>query len=81
MNVNEEIRARIREEMTRQNITQAELARRLGVKQPSVAQIMSGKRGTMPESLLDLLCALGLTLKAVPLDAQAERPGGAGDEH
>lgn len=68
MNVNEEIRARIREEMARQNVTQSELARRLGIKQPSVAQILSGKRGTMPDSLLDLLNALGLTLKAVPIE-------------
>lgn len=67
MDVNERIRARVRQEMTRQGLTQHELARRLGVKQPSIAQLLSGKRGTMPESLLDLLGALGLTLEAVPV--------------
>ena len=65
--MNERIRARVRQEMTRQGITQHELARRLGIKQPSVAQLLSGKRGTVPESLLDLLGALGLTLDVVKL--------------
>ncbi len=68
MNVNERIRIRIREAMNMQGVTQAELARRLGVKPPSLAQILSGKRGTMPESLMDVLHALGLTLEAVPAD-------------
>ena len=64
--MNQRIRQQIRGEMARQNITQAELARRLGVKPPSLSQILSGKRGTMPESLMDVLTALGLTLEAVP---------------
>ena len=52
--------------MQKQGITQAELARQLGVKPPSLAQILSGKRGTIPASLMDVLQALGLTLEAVP---------------
>lgn len=64
--MNEQIRAEIRDAMNRQGITQAALARRLGVKPPSLAQILSGKRGVMPESLMDVLHALDLTLKAVP---------------
>jgi len=66
MDVNAKIRVQIREEMNRQGITQAELARRLGIKPPSLAQVLSGKRGTMPESLMDVLEALGLELVAVP---------------
>lgn len=67
--MDERIRAHMRQEMMRQGVTQAELARRLNIKQPSVAQILSGKRGTIPESLLDLLGALGLTLEVVPVDS------------
>lgn len=74
MDVNERIRLRVRDEMTRQGITQAELARRLGVKQPSIAQIMSGKRGTIPQSLMDMLEALGLTLEAVALAETVNPP-------
>lgn len=64
--MNARIRVKIREEMNRQGVTQAELARQLGVKPPSLAQVLSGKRGTMPESLMDVLDALGLELVAVP---------------
>ena len=64
--MNERIRARVRAEMAQQNLTQIELARRLGISPPALSQIMSGKRGTMPESLMNVLEALGLTLEAVP---------------
>ena len=66
MDVNERIRVQIREAMSTQGLTQAELARQLGIKPPSLAQVLSGKRGTMPSSLMDVLHALGLTLAAVP---------------
>lgn len=52
--------------MVQQNLTQIELARRLGISPPALSQIMSGRRGTMPESLMNVLEALGLTLEAVP---------------
>ena len=66
MDVNQKIRVQVRETMAAQGLTQAELARRLGIKPPSLAQILSGKRGTIPASLMDVLHALGLTLEAVP---------------
>lgn len=62
--MNERIRQSIRQEMDRQNVTQAELARKLDVKPPSLSQVLSGKRGLMPESLMDVLDALGLELVA-----------------
>lgn len=72
MTVNERIRVQIRVAMTERGVTQAELARQLGVKPPSLAQILSGKRGTIPESLMDVLQALGLTLEAVPTQREPE---------
>ena len=65
--MNEEIRSRIREEMARKGMSQRELAERLGVTPSALSQVLSGKRGTMPESLMDVLNALGLTLEAVPV--------------
>lgn len=65
--MDERIRARVRDEMTRRGMSQKALAKQLGISPPALSQIMSGKRGTMPESLLDVLEALGLTLDAVPL--------------
>lgn len=56
----------MRQVMAEKNLTQVELAKRLGVKQPSIAAILSGKRGTIPQSLLDLLDALDLELNAQP---------------
>jgi transcriptional regulator with XRE-family HTH domain len=68
MDVDQKIRLRIRQEMKRQNITQAELARRLSIKPPSLAQILSGHRGILPESLMNVLAALGLTIEILPSD-------------
>jgi transcriptional regulator with XRE-family HTH domain len=74
MDVNERIRARIRAEMNRQGMSQAELARQLGIKPPSLSQVLSGKYGHMPQSLMDVLEALGLTLEAVPVANAAPVP-------
>lgn len=74
MGVDEEIRGRIRQEMGRKGLTQRDLAKRLGVSPPALSQIISGKRGTMPDSLLDVLNALDLTLKAVPKDSTGAGP-------
>ena len=63
--MNQEIRATIRETMRRQGLTQIELARQLKISPPALSQVLSGKRGTMPESLLAVLNALNLTLEAV----------------
>lgn len=67
-NVNSEIRTSIREAMSRQGLTQVDLAKRLGISPPALSQVLSGRRGTMPESLMDVLHALGLTLEAVPTE-------------
>lgn len=43
-------------------LTQAALAERLGVSQPAVAALLSGRRGQIPQSLVDMLEALDLEL-------------------
>jgi transcriptional regulator with XRE-family HTH domain len=62
MNTDERIRLAIREAMNDKGLTQQELADKLGIKQPSVAQLISGKYGAIPQSLLDVLEALDLEL-------------------
>ncbi|WP_293909898.1 helix-turn-helix transcriptional regulator [Deinococcus sp.] len=66
MDVNERIREQVKQEMKRRGLSQIELARQLGITPPALSQVLSGKRGTMPGSLMDVLHALGLTLEAVP---------------
>lgn len=56
--------------MQERGLTQAELARQLGIKPPSLAQILSGRRGRVPESLLDVLQALDLHLDARPIQEE-----------
>ena len=57
----------IKEAMTRQGLNQANLAKRLGISPPALSQLLTGKRGTIPESLMDVIHALGLSLEVVPL--------------
>jgi transcriptional regulator with XRE-family HTH domain len=56
------IREALKRTMREKGLTQAALAERLGIKQPSVADILTGRRGRQPESLLNLLDAVGLEL-------------------
>jgi transcriptional regulator with XRE-family HTH domain len=56
------IREAVKRAMRERGITQVELAKRLGIKQPSVADLISGRRGKQPQSLLDMLDALSLEL-------------------
>ena len=64
------IRMRVRARMAELKLTQVELARRLGIKPPSLAQILNGRRGRVPKSLLDVLNALALRLEVVPDDQE-----------
>lgn len=68
------IRDTVKRVMHKEGLTQAALAERLGVKQPSVADILSGRRGRQPESLLNLLDALGLELTVTPKAPTATTP-------
>jgi transcriptional regulator with XRE-family HTH domain len=72
MDVNERIRLQVRQAMKRKGVSQAELARQLGITPPALSQVLSGRRGTMPTSLMDVLQALGLTLEAVPFPQEQE---------
>ena len=56
------IRQAIKERMAGKGITAADLARELDVSHQAVSQIISGERGKIPQSLMDVLAKLGMTL-------------------
>ncbi len=62
MKTDEQVRLAMREAMNEKGLTQQDLADMLGVKQPSVAQLISGKYGAIPQSLLNALEVLDLEL-------------------
>lgn len=70
MDTDDLIRQRIRARMQERGLTQAELARQLGIKPPSLAQILSGRRGKVPESLLAVLSALALRVDVQPIEEE-----------
>jgi len=53
-----------------QGLTHAAIAKKLGIKPPSVTFILTRKRGLIPQSLLDVLDALGLEVILQPKAAQ-----------
>lgn len=65
------IRQAIKEKMAGNGITAADLARELDISHQAVSQIISGDRGKIPKSLMDVLSKLGMTLKVGEDDAKA----------
>ncbi|GHF65135.1 hypothetical protein GCM10017781_46090 [Deinococcus metalli] len=55
----------MRAAVRRRGLTHAQLASRLGIKQPSVTQLLNGTYGKIPQSLLEALDALGLEITVV----------------
>lgn len=58
----EKIRSEIERVMREKRFSQVEIANRLGISRSAVNQLLSGERGTIPNSLLALLDALDLEL-------------------
>ena len=51
------------------NLTQSQLSKISGIKQPNIAKLENGTRSPQVYTLLKLLVAMGYTLRVVPLDA------------
>lgn len=51
----------------RLNLTQNELSKRSGIKQPNIAKLENGTRSPQVYTLLKILVSMGYTLKVVPL--------------
>ena len=67
------IRRAIKAQMQRLGVSNADLARKLGVKPPHVSRVVSRQSARIPDSLLTLLAALDLELTVRPR-AEGERP-------
>lgn len=61
-----QIRLAIKHRLVDLGVSQQDIADKLEVKRQAVSAIVSGKRGLLPKSLLDVLDSLGLDLVAVP---------------
>jgi ribosome-binding protein aMBF1 (putative translation factor) len=60
--VDKKIRQAIEARMNKVGLSNAELARKMKVSPQAVGQIINGQRGRIPDSLNDLLKAIGLEL-------------------
>ena len=52
----------------KQKLSQEELSKKTGLKQPSIARIENGKISPTTNTLIKILYPMGYTLKVVPLD-------------
>lgn len=57
-----QLREKIREAMKRKRLSQADLARALGVSPSRISVLVSGKRGRIPEALVRMLDYLDLEI-------------------
>lgn len=68
--MNEQVRNAARHALKNQGLTQAEVAEKIGLKQPDIARLLNGKVGQVPENWQKLLDTLGLQIIAVPVDKE-----------
>jgi predicted XRE-type DNA-binding protein len=68
MEADQAIAQALRDEMKRRGLTQTQLAELAGIPQPSVARVLTGKRGKISTDLIKMLNALGLKLVVVKDD-------------
>ena len=61
------IRATI-EAREKANLSQSELSRKTGIKQPAIARVESGTHSPTISTLIKLLVPIGYTIKVVPLN-------------
>ena len=64
--MDKKIRQAIEDDMNKVGLSNAELARKMKVSPQAVGQIINGQRGKIPDSLNDLLKAIGLELTVTP---------------
>jgi transcriptional regulator with XRE-family HTH domain len=69
-----QIREAAKEALKERFGTESELARAMGVSRSHINQVLSGARGTIPQSLIDVLDALNLELYV------REKPQAANDQ-
>lgn len=64
--MNDEVRAKVRAVMQEQNLSQGQLAKKIGLERPAVTRLLSGRVGRLPDNWQRVLDALGLELTVQP---------------
>lgn len=64
--MNEQVRNAARAALKERDLTQAEFAEQVGLKQSDVARLLTGRVGKIPDNWQKVLDGLGLQLVAVP---------------
>ena len=54
------------------NLSQSELSRKTGIKQPAIARVENGTHSPTISTLIKLLVPIGYTLKVVPLNKKVK---------
>ena len=64
--VNKQVQEAIRQRMRERGLSQEALGEAVGMSQPNIARILSGRSGKVPQSVQEILEVLDLELVAVP---------------
>lgn len=70
--MNADVRDAVKAALEQKGMTQAELARRIGMERPNLHRLLSGKSGQVPEAWQKILKELGLELTARPVDGELD---------
>ena len=72
--MNQDVRDAVRQAMKERQLTQVELAQQLGMTQPALAKMLTGRTGQLPGSWQKVLDALGLRLTVEPVGDTQKKP-------
>lgn len=70
--MNEQIRETARRALKERKLRQADIAEEIGLSQPEVARLLTGRVGRVPDAWQKLLDALDLELVAIPKVEKAD---------
>jgi len=70
--MNADVRDAVKAVLEQRGLTQAELARRIGMERPNLHRLLSGRSGQVPEAWQKIFDELGLQLIAIPLNGDID---------
>lgn len=73
LGMNAEVRDAVKAALEEKGMTQAELARRVGMERPNLHRLLSGKSGQVPETWQKIFNELGLRLTVEPIEPDSKK--------